>query len=98
VTDVVELKRDMGLTHSEFLRTFAHVAKDNAWRHHTGAVELDHPKGQIVFRLDAQRERRIAGLHLPATLVRIHFDKAFSATDASAFMAEFDLSFRRGGG
>lgn len=98
MSDAVELTRDMGLTHNEFLRTFPHVAKQSAWRHQSGEVELDHPKGRIAFRLDPQRQRRIAGLHLPATLVHISFNSGFSAADVEQFMAEFDLSFRRGGG
>jgi len=91
------LTRDMGMTHSDFFRTFPAVAGESSWQVERNIVTLQQPRGTVTIRLGPQGERRIAGLSLPTTLLEFEFPH-YPPADVEAFMSRFDRSFRRGGG
>ena len=89
--------REMGMTHRDFFRTFPAVARDVAWRSEGDSVVLEEAPRRLVVRLGAEDQRRIAGLTLPTVNLRFEFE-GYDEPGADAFMARFDLAFRRGGG
>ena len=96
-SNVAKLTRDMGMTHADFFRTFPAVAGEASWQVHGTTVILQQPLGPVTIHLGPQRERRIGGLLLPATLLEFEFAD-YGPADIDAFMKRFDQSFRRGGG
>jgi hypothetical protein len=91
--------REMGMTHRDFFRTFPAVARETPWRVDDDAVIVGEERGRrrLLIRLGAERQRRIAGLTLPIVDLRFEFE-GHDEPEAGAFMARFDLAFRRGGG
>ena len=85
------------MTHQDFFRTFPAVAGDHLWQLHDDEVQLEQGDGRVTIRLGPERVRKIAGLSLPATQLEFEFSNQDQA-QVTAFMARFDLSFRRGGG
>ncbi|MCB1761247.1 MAG: hypothetical protein KDI68_15860 [Gammaproteobacteria bacterium] len=92
-----KFSRDMGLTEREFLRTLPAAVAPLAYRIEGRVVTVDHPQGEIIFRLHQSRERRIASLSLPVTRVDFSFAGLDEAIRAR-FLERFDLCFHRGGG
>lgn len=91
------VQREMGLTHNDFFRTFPAVAGNHRWCRVEDSVVLEEEAGTVVIQLGAEGVRRIGGLALPVTRLRIEF-AGQSKAQIAAFMDRFDLAFRRGGG
>ena len=71
----------------------AHLADEQE----AAGVTLDTDDGEVMIRLGPEREHRLGLLTLPMTSVEFDF-KNHDEAQVAAFMARFDLSFRRGGG
>lgn len=87
----------MALNPAEFMRWLPGALGDLPWRLEGDRVVAGDAGQGVTFGLDPLPPRRIGRLSLPATRVTIAFH-GFTATQATAFLARFDLAFRRGGG
>lgn len=92
------ISREMGITHSDFLRTLEVFL---AGRPHTISgtrIEIPDAGHHVRISLSEQRERRLSPLiKLPVTDVEIAF-AGHSAAEREAFMERFERVFHRGGG
>lgn len=88
--------RDMGLDHAEFFRVLGRALGED---HPSGEeIVIDLGEGRnLTITLAPTRRRRIAGIVLPATVVRFAYD-GLTPVEAEADMARWDRIFQRGGG
>jgi hypothetical protein len=93
----MKLKREMSISHADFLRLVPQALKGFDYRIDDAVVTAHRDEHRVTFKLGAERERRIASLTLPVTDVEIDLD-GFEDEDAQAFIARFETVYRRGGG
>lgn len=93
----IVVRKEMGLTHREFFRTFATLVGDQTWQVADDVVTLDDTCGPVTIHLAPEGQRTIALVSLPVTTLRFEFAK-HDAVAVDAFMQRFDRCFRRGGG
>lgn len=95
---VMSVKKTMGATRREFFRSLTHFAPDNNRDENKSEFVLAHGGGNVTIRLRDMEPKRVTGLlSMPQLEVTLDFD-GLSANEIDEFMADFDLSFRRGGG
>jgi hypothetical protein len=87
----------MGTSHAEFLRTFARAAGDRPYIVEGNAIILTDEGRQARISLSPQRERVLASVRLPTTVVGFQFS-GYTREEVERFMNRFDLHFHRGGG
>ncbi len=87
----------MGLEPRDFLRSFPAFAGPLPWRGEEGGVWLEHPEGEVYFRIEPLPPRRLGSLTLPRTRLTIRFP-ALTERSAAALLARFDRTYQRGGG
>ncbi len=101
--DFIEISREMGTTHKDFLRLLpksvpgAQVLTSGNAQKGAHVVVTDAPLGRIEIDLSPESERTIALLHLPVT----HVTFRFYGTDKETAHAEYERmakTFQRGGG
>ena len=101
--DFVEIKREMGTNHSDFLRLLpksvpqAVVTSQGDEQRGASVLIEGAPSGRIEIDLSPVGERKIALLALPVT----HVAFRFYGVDAETAQKEYDRmakSFQRGGG
>ncbi len=92
----VTLRFEMGCVPEEFHRRLPAVA---SVQYDAERMQFDHVEDgrRWSLRMVAQRERRIAGLHLPVVDVEFVF-QGYARADVDAIMERFFAHFRRGGG
>ena len=89
----------MALDRAEFLRVLPAACGGRPYVEAGAAIRVDLGAGcQALIELGPTRERRIAGLALPATQVTIRADGPLPPALAAAFVRDFETAFRRGGG
>ena len=97
----VRVVKEMGITHREFVRTFARLFPGAAAKWHFSgegkALRFGWGEGTIEVHLGPESERRIAMMALPHTSVTLTFE-ALTADERQEFLAAFDRRFQRGGG
>ena len=93
----VRVVKEMGVSHREFFEILPRVLKKRRYRRTDDEVLVDDAGGAIRISLAPEGERRIASMVLPTTRVELTFE-GLGAQQAEAFVADFDLHFRRGGG
>ena len=94
---VYRVTQDMGLTHVEFFTTLpAAIAHREYWVE-GNVVRIEYEGRYVLIELGCEQVRKIALLRLPHTEVTFSFHH-FTTEQRDAFMARFDLYFRRGGG
>lgn len=87
----------MALGHADLLRTLP-AALEGCPHEVSGNVITIRGEGrQVVIRLSPERERRLAALRLPVTVLDFRF-AGYSREEVDAFMKRFDRCFQRGGG
>lgn len=89
--------KEMGVSHREFFAILPRVLKERSYRRVQDEVLVHDEGGAIRIRLAPEGERRIASMVLPSTRVELTFE-GLEEQQAAAFVADFDLHFRRGGG
>ena len=103
MSDFVEIKREMGTNHKDFLRLLPRSVPNatitTQGNEQTGAKVIieDAPLGRIEIDLSAVGERKIALLALPVT----HVAFRFYGVEADAAHVEYERMakyFQRGGG
>ena len=96
--DPLTVDKEMGITHAEFFRVIGRALDGRPHRVEGTRVRLAEGDGRrLDITLAAEGERRIAGLALPVTRVRLAFT-GYGETEAADLLARFDRWFQRGGG
>lgn len=87
----------MGLSPAEFMRLFPRFAAGCDWRRQGELLVMGAEGGRVEIRLGPLRERRIAMLRLPSTLVSLRF-QGLDEAGRQAFLARLRRTYQRGGG
>jgi hypothetical protein len=95
--EVVELVKDMGVSHAECWRLLPGVCTQPAMRRTGDMAEWLWPGRRLCITLGPERERVIASLRLAHTLLTLRFE-GFAADERVRLLAAFDRRFQRGGG
>lgn len=96
-TDVF-IKKDMGITHAEFLRLLPRALDGGAFSVTGTTITFEDQGGRaLTIELGPEGERRIALMHIPRTPVSLHFQNYDDAA-LKVFMTHFDRAYQRGGG
>jgi hypothetical protein len=99
VERVLELNREMGISHSEFHRLLPAAAPGFQISGNGVEIRVANPQtGQLMeIVLGPERQRRLGMLALPVTDVRLRLS-GFEQDQLQAFLKRFDLAYQRGGG
>ncbi|HMW29866.1 MAG TPA: hypothetical protein PLP91_00465 [Plasticicumulans sp.] len=90
---------EMALDRREFLRVLPAACAGRPHAQAGDAIRVELGAGaRLRIELGPTRERRIALLALPATVITILADGPVPAALASAFLRDFENAYRRGGG
>ncbi len=100
MTDLVELKRDMAVTHSDFYRLITKTIPDSeelVFDKANSTVSLPFSKGEIRIVLEDQKIRKIASMTIEHTPMNFKFMN-LSQDEIQTYIQKFDISFQKGGG
>ena len=92
------LRREMGLTYSDFFRSLSQLP--GGWVHETcsDGATLKYADGTIQISLGPQCERRLTAL-VKIPFIQVIFKYVdLSEVERKRFQSRFDLTFQRGGG
>lgn len=89
--------KEMGITHAEFFRVIGRALAGRPYRIEGNRVRIAEGGRRLDITLAAEGKRRIAGLALPVTRVRLAFT-GYGEAEAADLLAGFDRWFQRGGG
>jgi hypothetical protein len=100
MTDVVELKRDMAVTHNEFYRLITKTISNSElfnFDRINASVSFPFSNGEISISLEKQKTRKIASMKIDHTPMNFKF-KNLSKDEMQTYIQKFDISFQKGGG
>jgi len=100
MTDVLELKRDMAVTHSEFYRLITKTISNSEliiFDKINSSVSFPFSNGEINIALEKQKIRKIASMKIDHTPMNFKF-KNLSDDEMKSYIQKFDISFQKGGG
>ena len=100
MTDVLELKRDMAVTHSEFYRLITKTISNSEliiFDKINSSVSFPFSNGEISIFLEEQKVRKIASMKIDHTPMNFKF-KNLSDDEMKSYIQKFDISFQKGGG
>ena len=92
------LRREMGLTYSDFFRSLSQLP--GGWVHetHSDGATLKYADGPIQISLGPQCERRLTEL-VKIPFIQVIFKYVdLSEVERNRFKSRFDLTFQSGGG
>ena len=95
--ETTRLRREMGITHKEFLRSLAPAVAPATFTVEGRTISVLGAPGKVEITLSEERERRIALLRLPVVDVEIALS-GFEPDALDRFLVQFDRAFQRGGG
>lgn len=95
--ETTRLRREMSITHKEFLRSLAPAVAPATFTVQGRSISVIGAPGKVEITLSEERERRIALLRLPVVDVAIELS-GFEPDALDRFLAQFDRAFQRGGG
>jgi hypothetical protein len=87
----------MAVSHADFFRIIPAVLHGERYEIKNGVVSVERDDGHIDIHVSPEGSQQIASLRLPRTRVELHFLDCTSDA-VEAFLRNFDLRFRRGGG
>jgi hypothetical protein len=94
----VRVVKEMGVSHQDFFRVLPRVMGGVAYAVEGRTVRLAGEGRTLEMRLSEEHRRSLGNIvHLPYTMVELVFT-GYSAEDRTAFLAEFERQFFRGGG
>jgi hypothetical protein len=93
----VRVVKDMALSHADFFRILPALLENETYDIDGNNIRLARGTGEIEIRLSPECHRQMGMLRLPRTEVELRFREC-SARVVEAFLAHFDLRYRRGGG
>lgn len=92
------IKKTMSANRNEFFRSLAHFAPGRSFDHSETSFHFPLDQGAATISFATLPDRQVTGLlSLPQMEVSIAFD-GVEPDAQGAFMYDFDLAFRRGGG
>ena len=94
---VISFRREMGLSHAEFLRSLPAAMGDQSFSVVDSTVTVEAGQKRLRISLAPPQERRIGLLRLPVTWVTFEFD-GYAESEVEVFMENFERHFQRGGG
>jgi len=100
MTNVIELKRDMAVTHDEFYRLIATTINDSElliFDKVNSSASFPFLKGEIIISLEEQKTRKIASMRIDHTPMNFKFIN-LSNDEIQTYLQKFDISFQKGGG
>lgn len=93
----IRLRREYGLTHSEFFRSLPAALEDRPYTVRGDCVEVLQGRRRLLISHQPQSERVLGALRLPVTVVEFRFTGC-SRAEVEAFMDRFNMHYQRGGG
>lgn len=87
----------MSITHREFFRLLPRAIDGKPCRQSGNTLIIDGAPGSIRISLSSESVRRLGGLNLPVTRMRLELD-GFSDAQAREFLRRFDRAYQKGGG
>lgn len=94
------LKREMGYTRTEFMRTLPAAMHDYEYAVAGDVISIVAPEAAdktMTITLGAEDVRKIAMIRIPFMYVDFDFTQVDEAV-SKRFLAQFDLYFKKGGG
>ncbi len=91
------LTREMSISHEDFFRLLPRALGDMPFSRRGSRIEARSGKRRVCIEAGPESRRRLGSLELPVTRVRISLS-GFLPAEQAAFLARFDLAYRRGGG
>ena len=94
----MSITKIMSATPAEFFRSLAHLVPGENFDRNATRFELTRDTGEATISFKILPDRKVTSLlSLPQMEVTLEFD-GLSEDAQSAFVHDFDLAFRRGGG
>ena len=93
--ETVVFRKEMAITHRDFLRLLRRALGGRELASRDGAVTLDEGRRVLEITLSPESQRRIGMLALPVTEVRFRYT---GYADPARHLARLERSFQRGGG
>ena len=87
----------MTITHADFFRSLRPLLEGEDHQIRDDGVTIRRAAGWISIRLGPEGVRALGNFRLPRTRVEVEFTEC-APGEIDAFLASFDLRFRRGGG
>lgn len=100
MTDLVELKRDMAVTHVEFYRLITKTISNSElviFDRNNSSVSFPFSNGEINIFLEKQKIRKIASMKIDHTPMNFKFMN-LSKDEMQTYIQKFDITFQKGGG
>lgn len=98
MTDTTTIKKQMGITHHEFVRLLPQALGSHRFHVHGDRVDVENDHGHRVhIELGEESVRQIALMRIPTTPVTLTFE-GYDADARTAFLQRFDRAYQRGGG
>lgn len=95
--EAVTVNKEMGITHSEFLRLLPIALRHTNFRQDGDTIQVREEGRKLLIKLSPQQQRIIASIRIPVTHVEMEFH-AYDAQQVDSFLQQFDNTYRRGGG
>ncbi len=89
--------KHMSLSHADFFRVLPSIVNGARHKIDGNAIHIEMGQGAVEIRLSAESSRQLSALRLPSTRVELIF-RGCAEDAVQAFLDNFDLRFRRGGG
>ncbi len=100
MSDLIELKRDMAVTHNEFYRLITKTISNSDLLNFdkvNSSVSFPFSKGEISISLEEQKVRQIASMKIDHTPMNFKFMN-LSKIEMQTYIQKFDITFQKGGG
>ena len=100
MSDLIELKRDMAVTHNEFYRLITKTISNSDLLNLdkiNSSVSFPFLKGEISISLEEQKVRQIASMKIDHTPMNFKFMN-LSKIEMQTYIQKFDITFQKGGG
>ncbi|GJM05876.1 MAG: hypothetical protein DHS20C09_18720 [marine bacterium B5-7] len=98
--DLIELKRDMAVTHDEFYRLINKTISNSELLEFNiinSSVSFPFLKGEITIFLEKQKIRKIASMTIAHTPMNFKFMN-LSKDEVETYIQKFNITFQKGGG
>ena len=100
MTDLIQLERDMAVTHNEFYRLITKTISNSElikFDKINASVSFPFLRGEISISLEEQKIRKIASMKIDHTPMNFKFMK-LSKDEIQTYIQKFDITFQKGGG
>jgi hypothetical protein len=95
--ETTHVKREMSITHVDFLRTFPEAMSDMPYDIAGKRITAHDGGKRLEINLSSEFEQDVGSLELPLTFIDLGFS-GFSEPEINAFFVNWDHHFQRSGG